>query len=79
MKYEIKYNSIIIPKVQRGVFIKDVKVRSIRDKLGVKYSVFNDSRHIQIIYYGDWWRIEENINNCDIAYLISVVKEIIYK
>ena len=79
MNYEIKYNSIIIPKEQDGTFIKDVKVRSIREELGAKYSVFNDDHHIQIIYYGEWWRIEEDINKCDISYLIKTIKRIIYR
>lgn len=79
MKYEIKYNSIIIPKSQKDTFIKDVKVRSIREELGVKYSVFNDDNHIQVIYYGDWWRIEEDISNCDISFVIETIKKVIYR
>ena len=79
MKYEIKYNSIIIPKSQKDTFIKDVKVRSIREELGAKYSVFNDDNHIQVIYYGDWWRIEEDISNCNISFVIETIKKVIYR
>lgn len=76
MKFTVKYNKIFISKNQEGYVIKNHKINPIRNELGNRYSVFNDDCHIEIIFYGDWWRIEEDINNCDIQYVINTVERI---